>query len=169
MLRTAILPTLLAVLAAGGVGCSDDPETPPLDPGGAALTDQPEAGAPKFGARPNPGEAGVDAAASFRDPKPPADAACTQPNQLCPNGDGGTVCIDVGNDTNNCGACGAQCTGPGAACIAGSCTCTGPEFAYCPSLGGCLDVSSDINNCGACGNVCDPNQFTACASGGCTD
>ena len=112
-------------------------------------------------------DAGYDA--GFRDPHT-SDAGCSAPNMLCDVGsDAGPVCIDLKNDVNNCGKCGATCTGTGATCLAGMCACTGTLFAYCADQGGCIDVSNDVNNCGACGNVCDPNQFNNCAAGVCVN
>jgi hypothetical protein len=98
--------------------------------------------------------------AGYRDPQA-IDGGCTVPNLVC-----GGKCVAAASDPNNCGACGTQCTGPGAVCAASSCSCTGPLFDYCTGAG-CQDVSGDTNNCGACGKVCDPNQFNACESGVC--
>jgi hypothetical protein len=134
------------------VGFATDDASPPADaaphPADAAHAD-------------SAGDAGT-----YRDPAP-GDGACTTPNLVCPDPDGGAgACVAVSEDENNCGACGNVCSGASAACLAGQCSCSNPGFAYCTGAG-CMDVSSDTNNCGACGNVCDPNQFTACQGGMC--
>ena len=99
----------------------------------------------------------------------PGDGACAAPNRVCGGGDdAGPACVDVTHDVDNCGACGNQCMGPSAICIAGACACSQLGFLYCDSAaGGCIDTTSDVNNCGACGMVCDPNQFNACAGSLC--
>jgi hypothetical protein len=102
-------------------------------------------------------DAGADVA-----PKPaPLQAYCTAPNAIC-NG----ACTAIGSDPSNCGACGNACLGTDSICLAGQCSCSGPELDYCDDVG-CMDVSSDFNNCGACGYMCDPNNDQACANGQC--
>jgi hypothetical protein len=159
MTRKVLLLTVFALFPFGA-GCADDPVPPPFGPGVGGLS------APEAGAATQPFssntivDASVDRDPGYRDPRQ-SDAGCTAPNLVC-NG----TCVAVGSDTSNCGKCGNQCTGPGATCIAGGCTCTGPLFDYCDGTG-CMDVSSDTNNCGRCGNVCDPTQFNACVAGVC--
>lgn len=76
--------------------------------------------------------------------QPPSAVACT-PN--CPanscgaNGCGGTcscgtglsccagACVDLANDTDNCGSCGRSCAG---GCVHGVCACPGPDPGLCP-------------------------------------
>ena len=164
MHRSTRLLALLAVFSCG-VGCTDDPAPRPFGPGASG-----PAGADKdggSGSQPSSstsGPAAQDASADhdpgFRDPQQ-TDGGCTAPNGVC-NG----KCVALGTDTSNCGKCGNACTGPGAACVAAICTCTGPLFDYCDGTG-CMDVSSDVNNCGRCNNACDPNQFNACVAGVC--
>jgi hypothetical protein len=159
----------LAVFAifASGAGCSDDPAPPPFGPGagGGGGADggtgtQPNSSSSSGGSSGSAPDASVPYDAGYRDPQG-SDSGCSAPNLVCNN-----KCVAVGSDVGNCGKCGNQCMGPGAACIAGSCTCTGTLFDYCDGTG-CMDVSSDTNNCGKCGNVCDPNQFNACVAGVC--
>ena len=158
---------VFALLPLAG-GCSDDPPGPaPFGPGsagqaGTASGSDAGGGATSLNGIGDPKDAAVDHDPGYRDPKG-TDAGCSDPNKVCSG-----KCVAVGSDVDNCGACGNQCTGPGAACNAGACACTGPLFDYCQGQG-CMDVSSDTNNCGACGNVCDPNQFNACVSGVCVN
>jgi hypothetical protein len=86
--------------------------------------------------------------------------------------DCGGICVDLVNDRNNCGACGAACAelvncwesncggipdDPAPlACGAGLTECTGA----------CVDLNSDVNNCSFCGYVCAPGDI--CTSGQCT-
>ncbi len=88
----------------------------------------------------------------------------------------------LGNDTQNCGACGHACS-PGQVCAAGKCLCdpvTDPGGTYCGGTG-CTDLQTDPNNCGACGNDCKglippiggyagspPTGSPACVLGRCT-
>jgi hypothetical protein len=67
-------------------------------------------------------------------------AACS----LC-----GAWCVDLTNDSENCGACGAQVP-DGAACKSGKVTCAG-GFTRCGNQ--CVNTQTDINNCGACGKA----------------
>lgn len=75
----------------------------------------------------------------------------------------GGVCVYVGNDPKNCGACGVVCTPP-AVCSAGGCTdkCM-PGLTPCS--GACVDLKTDSGNCGACGNKCGAGL--ACVDGTC--
>ena len=70
----------------------------------------------------------------------------------CPGEDGGSSCINVQLDNNNCGTCGTVCP-VGEACLGGSCQC---KLTICP-VGNvdagenvCTDPESDPNNCGGC-------------------
>ncbi len=90
-------------------------------------------------------------------------------------------CVDLANDTGNCGLCGNVCTAPGnggsVACVSGVCapTCSGGGLALCnaePAADGglvtlsCTDTDVDPNHCGNCDTVCGPNQN--CDNGVCT-
>lgn len=79
----------------------------------------------------------------------------------------------LGEDPNNCGACGFKCA-PGQACFAGQCLC--PPGAQMCTFGEapdekkfCFYVDVDPKNCGACGRVCPtvPNGEAACRDGRC--
>ncbi|MCC6876707.1 MAG: hypothetical protein IT378_20560 [Sandaracinaceae bacterium] len=74
------------------------------------------------------------------------------------------TCRDLGNDPNNCNACGTQC-GANAACTNRACVCTG-SFLDCPSDGaGCGTDGSTTANCRSCGNNCGPSE--SCGGTGC--
>jgi hypothetical protein len=73
----------------------------------------------------------------------------------------GGLCVDLGSDLNNCGACGSNCPAP-FSCIEGACRCPG-EFGY-SCTGVCIDLGSDPANCGACGYVCPSG---VCSGGVC--
>jgi hypothetical protein len=74
--------------------------------------------------------------------------------------------IDVGNDVNNCGACGVACKDvPYATAV-----CSGSKCEYTCDQGwancngdwadGCeTDVNTDVNNCGDCATVCPVPSF----------
>jgi len=74
---------------------------------------------------------------------------------------GGTACIDLRTDAQNCGSCGQACGGT-AICIDGGCACPG-DLSSCDS--GCVDLASDPANCGSCGTGCG-DLF--CLQGGCS-
>ncbi len=81
---------------------------------------------------------------------PPQYALCCA-DQIC-------TCIEVDNDPNNCGNCGAKCdpTSITPICRGGQCECAdqgGIPYQYCN--GACIPLYDD-NNCGSCGNVCAP-------------
>jgi hypothetical protein len=82
----------------------------------------------------------------------------------CPNGS----CVDLTNDSANCGTCGNVC-GVGAWCVNGACACPAGQ-AYCN--GACVADQTDPNNCGACGHVCgtgvDCSAGTCVCTGGLT-
>lgn len=80
---------------------------------------------------------------------------------------GGTACVDLQNETANCGACGVVCP-EGIACVAGECDCPGTQTA-CGTA--CVDTQADPQNCGGCTNDCGGNSCTAgeCDCVGLTD
>ena len=75
----------------------------------------------------------------------------------------GEVCVDVQNDTANCGACGTSCA-DGQICSEGACVleCFGGTDLCGDS---CADLQIDPNHCGACGNACPADQV--CQAGSC--
>src|SRR5262245_60170543 len=83
----------------------------------------------------------------------------------------GLYCANLGNDWNNCGACGYVCEQPGpyeyGVCTNGNCDYACVEGAVqCDGI--CTRLEYDPQNCGACGNACsgpDPH----CSSGVCSE
>ena len=92
-----------------------------------------------------------------------ATPACTQNGCGCavPQSTCRGACMDLSNDSANCGACGIVCGG-GSSCQAGACLCPNGS-GLCG--GACPDYSSDSNNCGGCGKVCAAG--TTCQAGNC--
>ncbi len=104
---------------------------------------------------------------------------------VCPNGTDAGACIDLLNDTENCGKCGTKCTiahGSGGACDDGGCDfkcddgyfycggrCVLPSNAMCgPTCTRCGVGYSCSTNAATYG-MCEPNAPPADAgSGGCT-
>jgi hypothetical protein len=90
------------------------------------------------------------------------------------------VCVDVFNDTQNCGDCGTVCSSD-KVCSHGSCAAVcGGGTAHCGNF--CVDLKSDPLNCGGCGTKCPSGEVcnkAACAltcqdpltdcNGGCVD
>lgn len=66
----------------------------------------------------------------------------------------GGACVDPSSDPENCGGCGAVCSG--GVCDGGQCIvdpgCP-PGLVECSA--GCVDVATDPQNCGLCDNVCE--------------
>lgn len=107
---------------------------------------------------------------------------CVPAAPNCPTNDlcCGSLCIDVGSDLSNCGACGRACSSahvdtPGCnsrlcapSCAAGWADCNHP-IAPNPD-DGCETNIYDVNRCGACNApACNlPNATAACPSGSCT-
>jgi len=84
--------------------------------------------------------------------------------------------VNVQNDTNNCGGCGAACNQAGHAsenCVGGACTIIScaAGFADCDhSAGdGCeVNTGTSVANCGACGAACNlANATDVCNGGAC--
>ena len=174
---TKVLFSVGFMILASLAGCGDDPDRisdPPAAMVAATVTEAgPPAqmpsglpGGPDAGAR----DASIDRDPGYRDPLK-GGGGCSAPNKLC-GGDpdagpdaGPPVCVAIGTDVDNCGACGNQCSGPSASCVGSQCSCTAVGFDYCIGTG-CMDVTADPNNCGACGKVCPP-EATACVAGAC--
>jgi hypothetical protein len=80
----------------------------------------------------------------------------------------GGLCVSI--DTNNCGACGANCAAPDG----GTASCTEVSHAYSCGIAcdtnlthcgnSCVDLQTDSNNCGRCGHGC---VGAACVAGQC--
>lgn len=107
-----------------------------------------------------------------------ASASCLVGQASC-----GGACVDLQNDSGNCGACGVQC-GDGTSCENGQCA-AGAACATGQTMcnGRCLSTQSDLDNCGGCGRkcqgtcqggVCSTNNpcqapLTRCGDGTCHD
>lgn len=142
---------------------------------GDAGTPLPDAGIPA----PDAGTPVPDAGVPQPDAGTPVpDAGVPAPDAGNPPPDGGTptavtcclgavacdgTCIDLMNDANNCGACGARCSAD-TRCNAGACVpCDLRTQVQCPDQ--CADVQADPFNCGGCGNVCAASE--SCVAGKC--
>jgi hypothetical protein len=91
------------------------------------------------------------------------------PPPECPAGQ--TVCagecVDLQNDTQNCGRCGDAC-GEDQSCQAGSCQCA-QGLALCGDA--CVSLQTSDENCGNCGNKCGENfdcRAGQCVRTGCS-
>ena len=82
----------------------------------------------------------------------PSTGVCSCPSgdSFCPTG-----CLNLSNDTNNCGQCYHACAA-GWPCSGGVCQnpCAGTSLTWCPNAGACVNTTTDINNCGGCGITC---------------
>lgn len=74
---------------------------------------------------------------------------------------GGSVCVDLDTDLDDCGACGNACPST-AVCEAGSCSCSG-AMSLCGDT--CVDTQSDPSHCGQCDTRCAAGS--ACSQGQC--
>ena len=90
------------------------------------------------------------------------------------DGDPSNGCEMALDDPANCGACGRECSLPGAveACIGGSCLVVGcePGFEDCNGLAidGCERDLRTVTDCGACGVPCSrAHASAACPAGAC--
>ena len=87
-----------------------------------------------------------------------SEVECTSSTVRC-----GDTCVATATDRNNCGACGAACSG-GNVCVGGACVCpTGQTV--CNGL--CTTIATDPRNCGACGQSCGSQEI--CDQGVCFD
>ncbi|HSY25126.1 MAG TPA: hypothetical protein VK841_23535, partial [Polyangiaceae bacterium] len=73
----------------------------------------------------------------------------------------GAACVDLLDDSLNCGTCGTQCA-VGARCTDAKCACSTGDT-QCGTT--CTNTQADDANCGRCGNVC--RLGTTCQSGAC--
>jgi hypothetical protein len=95
---------------------------------------------------------------------PPVPTDTTDPPDQCPTGwdrCGGEACLDLANDAQNCGTCGAACPA-GKACRAGGCGCVAP---LTDCSGTCVDLQTAPEHCGTCASPCEAGH--ACSGGEC--
>ncbi len=95
----------------------------------------------------------------------------------CPDGmtDCSGNCVDLDNDTQNCGTCDNACSyaNAQALCVAGTCSMTGCDsgFGDCNTddADGCETALGTIDNCSACGDACAFDHAAAtCVASVCT-
>lgn len=126
---------------------------------------------------------GADLGADFgpRDLGPVCADVCATGEGCCPLVDGGTACVGLSSDAENCGACGVRCAdGRGTRCFAGSCECgdgvdgcNGTRSSTCcPARPGttrpyCASFDRDVNDCDGCGIACDGRRTDRCSAGNC--
>lgn len=118
-------------------------------------------------------QCGISQSCTAEPPPPPCAAGLTQ----CTTGTPPTqICVDLSNNSANCGACGRACPASGnraGICVGGSCTlgpapavvapaptCVAPNT-FCGGV--CVSTLSNPN-CGGCGRVCK-----SCNSGVCVN
>ena len=112
-------------------------------------------------------EAGRDAASDALEE--PAPVTCTPPEMECAG-----HCVDLTNDSNNCGLCGHVCPPLANAfvdcsngvCGIGACN---PGFADCNTFvgDGCeANLGTNPSNCGSCGHTCASGA--TCSGGACS-
>ena len=175
------------------VGCSNAPGPPGELPGEDAAFGEPDLALAPIGCNPPCGgltpfcNAAKRCVGCLDDPScPPGsfckvsgpDAATCVPgckdDRRCGGGKCCTMrCVDVGNDSSNCGACGNKCSGhhTQAICVAGKC-----QMGKCDSgwgdcnkdpKDGCeANLHVDADHCTGCGMKCNmPNAVNACADG----
>jgi hypothetical protein len=106
-----------------------------------------------------------------------AGASCPTGQVVCQS-TVGPLCVDLGFDRLNCGACGSACKSSeicsNGTCTAGSGTDGGtssncpPGKSACQTATGlaCVDLGFDRLNCGACGSACKTSEV--CSNGTCT-
>ena len=117
-------------------GCGHACAEPAADAGAAVWPCGPGVEAPNTGFNCNAAKCGFGCAPGFGN--------CN--TNVC--GDGCET--SLGDDPNNCGACGNKCRDD-QACSEGKCVCEG-DATRCGTT--CTDLQTDNQNCGACGNVC---------------
>lgn len=102
-------------------------------------------------------DAGVDSSSlvdSSPSPDAPTTICCGSASAVC-----GGACVNLNDDSANCGSCGNACAG-NQVCDTGSCV-------ACATLcnGVCADLANCDTNCGQCGKSCKDNQ--TCSNGSC--
>lgn len=146
-MRRLLLPFLIVVLGAEVSACAKAADG---DDNNGTGTDGGTPG--KDGAAPGKdGSSGMDGTTGF-DSGPGCDKC------------GGATCLDLKNDTNNCGSCGNVCADK---CCNGACIDTTNDNSNCGACGtacmngnqccsaSCVDTQTDLQNCGACGASCN--------------
>lgn len=97
-----------------------------------------------------------------------AFAQCGVGQACVTSSSGNWHCVDLQNDSENCGDIGHACSGD-EVCSAGNCICEGAGAACGVGstccAGSCINTASDDANCGACGTAC--GDGTHCSSGVC--
>ena len=91
-----------------------------------------------------------------------SDGNCIPENSLvCPTGqtncNGAGVCINLSNDSNNCGRCNHKCAA-GTQCSSGRCVCSGTNQENCGTEDAPVCTSktfTSTSHCGNCNNNCD--------------
>lgn len=107
----------------------------------------------------------VAVAAACATASAPTTTTCSAGQTAC-----GPVCVNVQNDSDNCGKCGAECP-LAQACVNGTCTstCPGTVDVLCGVDAGkpaCTDTQTDNLNCGGCGKRCPAGEV--CHGGNCS-
>lgn len=91
------------------------------------------------------------------------DDRCGVGEVYCPD----IGCINLANDSDNCGMCGRVCEGCDR-CFRGACTevcCVSESNCGTEWNPNCSDLDSDSYNCGSCGESCDDDE--SCVGGRC--
>jgi hypothetical protein len=114
----------------------------------------------------------LDAAAALPDASEADAGACSPGTKRC----GGSTCVQIMNDQDDCGDCGIVCPPCSTLCMGGKCEslddCTDATHGLDPLVActkgdscTCRDVYADPENCSACGHACKPGD--ACRQGIC--
>jgi hypothetical protein len=134
-----------------------------------------------------PADASVDLGADLgrdagaRDLGATCATVCVVGEGCCLLADGGTGCVNLSTDADNCGLCGYRCAdGRGDRCFAGRCECgegvdgcNGTRSSTCcPTRPGttrpyCASFDLDLHDCDGCGLECDVRRTDRCSAGTC--